>query len=391
MRGGARYGVEHELALLRDDGSLADFTTLTHAEVAAVVDDLPEDSSGQGDLRVGDAGIRRKRWYAEGYERLDERGELVRFDPKGIEVRTHVHDSAAAACDALARDAALLGTAAARHGLHPVAVGYNPLRSSYRLDPPANAYEQAQMRDSPEERTAHLHMVTYGPDLNLSFPDAGADPAALVDAGAKLTYYSPYLVPWSFSSPFRDRRPWGGLSARTAVRTGARPAALVYLDPDVPLLRTDPTLTRHAGIPVEVGRIEFKAFDAVPVAADEDPAGGTGGPELVAALFTLLTGLLRDTTLPGRRRTPDAAAHRLAARHGWDRAEVRVGSEAVLAAAGAALAGEPEHRDGLALLRDRLRRRDCTAARMLARHAAGHPVAGLSPEPSPGVTVTRQR
>ena len=370
----ARYGVEHELALLRDDGSLADFTTLTHAEVAALVEELPEDPADHGDLRVGDAGIRRKRWYAEGYERLDEGGELVRFDPKGIEIRTRVHDSADDACDALARDAALLGTVAARHGLHPVAIGHNPLRSAYRLDPPANAYEQAQMRDSPEERTAHLHMVTYGPDLNLSFPEDGADPAVLVDAGAKLTYYSPYLVPWSFSSPFRDGRAWGGLSARTLRRTGRRPAALVYLDPDAPLLHTDPTLTRHAGIPVEIGRIEFKAFDAVPVVPGEDPAGDGAG--LVAALLSLLTGVLRDTTLPGRRRVPDTAAHRDVARRGWDDPRVRAGSTAVLDAAEAALAGEPEHRDRLALLRDRLERRDTPAARMLARHGRGDPVAG---------------
>ncbi|TCK21678.1 glutamate-cysteine ligase family protein [Pseudonocardia endophytica] len=388
MRGPARYGVEHELALLRDDGSPADFTTLTHAEVAAVVDELPEDPSDHGDLRVGDAGIRRKRWYAEGYERVDECGELIRFDPKGIEIRTRVHDSVGAARDALARDAALLGTVAARHGLRPVAVGHNPIRSAYRLDPPANTYEQAQMRDSPEERTAHLHMVTYGPDLNLSFPESGTDPETLADAGAKLTYYSPYLVPWSFSSPFRDGRAWGGLSARTLRRTGARPAALVYLDPSAPLLRTDPTLTRHAGIPVEIGRIEFKAFDAVPVVPGEDPCGDPGdGPDgtgLVEALLTLLTGLLRDDTLTGRRRTPDTAAHRDVARRGWDDARVRAGSAAVLDAAAAALSGEPEHDDRLALLRDRLERRDTPAARMLARHERGEPVAGL-----PGPTRDR--
>ncbi len=384
VRGRARYGVEHELAFLRDDGSLADFTSLTHAEVAAVVGELPEDPSDHGDLRVGDAGIRHKRWYAEGYERLDDRGEMIRFDPKGIEIRTRVHDSVGAVCDALAADATLLGDVASRHGLHPVALGANPLRSVYRLDPPPNEIEQAQMRDSPEERTAYLHMVTYGPDLNLSFPESGSDPAGLVDAGAKLTYYSPYLVPWSFSSPFRDGRPWGGLSARTARRTGARPAVLVYLDPDAPLLRTDPTLTRHAGIPVEVGRIEFKAFDAIPVTAGEDPAGDPGGPELVAALLSLLTGLLRDRTLTGRRRVPDADAHRRVALSGWSDPAVRAGSEAVLVAAEAALANEPEHRDRFALLRDRIRRRDTVAARMLARHSCGHPVAGL-----PGAPVGR--
>src|SRR5206468_3826234 len=97
----------------------------------------------------------------------------------------------------------------------------------YRIEPPLNVWEKAHRQDSPEERTAHLHMSTYGPDLNL--PCSALDEAALVDAGRKLTHYSPWLVPLSFSSPFRDGGPWGGLSARTAVRTGVRPAALVFL------------------------------------------------------------------------------------------------------------------------------------------------------------------
>lgn len=371
MRGAARYGIEHELALLHPDGTLADHRTLTHERVAAVVHELPAHPDDRTDLRVGDAGIRCKRWYAEGYERFDEHGALVRFDPKGIEIRTPVHDSVDGVVATLARDAGELAATAARHGLTPVALGFHPLCSAYHLDPPPNAHERAVMAGSPEERTAHLHMVTWGPDLNLSFPDAGTDPAVLVDAATKLTFYSPYLVPWSFSAPFRDGRPWGGLSARTWRRTGPRPAALVYLEPDAPLLATDPGLTRHAGIPVEVGRIEFKAFDAVPVLPAEDPAGTDGAePGLLGALLSLLTGLLRDDTLPGRRRVPDGPAHRRSALRGWSDPGVRAGSRAVLAAATAALRDEPEHAEGLALLWDRLHRHATPAARMLAHYRA---------------------
>ncbi|GAA4992257.1 glutamate-cysteine ligase family protein [Pseudonocardia tropica] len=380
MRGEARYGLEHELALLRDDGTVADHRSLTHAQVAAVVDELPELPGDQSDLRIGDAGIRRKRWYAEGYERLDDDGELVRFDPKGIEIRTRVHDSVEAVVDALAADAVTLAAVAARHGLRPVAFAHHPRLSAYRLDPPPNAHERALMAASPEERTSHLHMVTWGPDLNLSFPESGTDPGVLADAAAKLTFYSPYLVPWSFSSPFRDGRVWGGLSARTARRTGARPAALAYLPPEAPLLVTDPSLVRHAGIPGEVGRIEFKAFDAVPVVAGEEPADGVG-TDLPAALLSLLTGLLRDDTLPGRRRTPDAAAHRRSALRGWADPAVRAGSQAVLDAATAALAGDDAHGTRLASLARRLARRETPADRMLARHRSGGGIPGVPTPP----------
>ena len=365
MFGAARYGIEHEVALLRGDGSLADFTSLRYAEIAAIIAELPEDPADRRDLRIGDAGIRRKRWYAEGFERFDPAGNLVRFDPKGIEIRTVVHESVSSAIGALTRDVDLLTAVAAGHGLHPVVIGFNPLRSSYPMDPPPNAYELGLQRESPEERTAYLHMVTYGPDLNLSFPDSPTDPATLADAGAKLTFHSPYLVPFSFSSPFRDGRAWGGLSARTHGRTGARPAAMVYLDPADPLQVSDPSLTRHAGLPVEVGRIEFKAFDACP------------DPQLLAELMSLLTGVLRDTTLPGRRVTPDAAAHRRSARDGLSDPEIMAGARAVLDAATAALAGEPEHRDRLDRLRARLERRECPAHEMLRRHRRGEPVAGL--------------
>ncbi|MEQ3554465.1 glutamate-cysteine ligase family protein [Pseudonocardia nematodicida] len=382
MRGAARYGIEHELALLRPDGTLADFASLTHAEVAAVVDELPGLPEGQADLRIGDAGIRRKHWYAEGYERLGEDGALTRFDPKGIEIRTQVHDSVDAVARALADDARLLTDVAARHGLRPVAIGHHPWRAAYRLDPPPNAHERAVLASSPEERTAHLHMLTWGPDLNLSFPEAGTDAGLLADAAAKLTCYSPFLVPWSFSSPFREGRPWGGLSARTSRRTGARPAALAYLDPGAPLLPTDPSLVRHAGIPGEVGRIEFKAFDAVAAIAEEDPADpATAGPALFGPLLSLLTGVLRDDTLTGRRRTPDAAAHRRAALRGWSDPAVRAGSQAVLDAATAALRDDddPGHLDRLALLRERLDRRETPADRMLARYRAGGGVTGIAP------------
>ena len=99
-----RYGIEHECALVHVDGGFADYTNTTFDELQAVVDALPEDPSDYPQLRVGDQGIKRKRWYVEGYERFDTDGALVRCDPKGLEVRTRIHDSIEAAVDALRAD-----------------------------------------------------------------------------------------------------------------------------------------------------------------------------------------------------------------------------------------------------------------------------------------------
>ena len=199
-----RYGIEHELAILRggDVPAFADFTDLGFGELQAVVDALPEDPADYPDLRVGDQGIKRKRWYVEGYERFDDAGELVRCDPKGLEVRTRIHDSVEAAVTALGADVDLLTAELWPRGLATCAIGFNPLRSEYVIDPPLGEWERAHRIGSPEERTAHLHMVTYGPDLNLSAD--GLDVLDLIDTARKLTHYSPWLVPLSFSSPFRD-------------------------------------------------------------------------------------------------------------------------------------------------------------------------------------------
>jgi hypothetical protein len=358
-----RYGIEHECALLRGNGSFADFTNTGFAELQGIVDVLPEDPADYPDLRVGDQGIKRKRWYVEGYERFDDAGNLLRCDPKGLEIRTRIHDGIDEAVAALGADAELLDAAAGQRGLRTVAVGYNPVRSEYPIEPPLGEWERAHRLGSPEERTAHLHMTTYGPDLNLSC--AELDAAALVDAARKLTHYSPWLVPLSFSSPFRDGAPWGGLSARTAVRTGVRPAVLVFLGPGDEQVPADPSLTQEARIPAEVGRIEFKAFDACP-----DPA-------LYGELLSLLTGLVLDRMLPGRRTTPDAARHREVARTGLADPETHAGTGALLDAATAACAGRPEDLVRLAALRSRWERRECPAVEMLARYEAGEAVVGV--------------
>ena len=363
-----RYGLEHELAILRADGSFADHTDLDFDDLQAVVDALPEDPADYPDLRVGDQGIKLKRWYVEGFERFDERGGLLRCDPKGLEIRTRIHDTIDDAVAAVRADLALLDAELSRRGLAATAIGFNPLRSEYLIEPPLNAWEQGHRMGSPEERTAFVHMSTYGPDLNLSCP--GLDAAALTDVARKLTHYSPWLVPLSFSSPFRDGAPWGGLSARTHVRTGQRPAVLVFLDDTDPQVAADPSLTQVARLPAEVGRIEFKAFDAC------------GDVELYGELLSLLTGLVLDDSLPGRRTTPDAAAHRHVARVGLADDAVHAGTGELLDAAARALGDRPDDEKRLACLRERWARRECPAVDMLARHAAGERVAGLHPPAS---------
>lgn len=92
---------------------------------------------------------------------------------------------------------------------------------------------------SPEDRTSLASMLTYGPDLSFSMEGLSAE--AMIDLWRKLTYYS-HILPFSYSSPFYDGTQWEGLSVRTSLRIGKRPAVLVFLADLTALLISDPSL-----------------------------------------------------------------------------------------------------------------------------------------------------
>jgi hypothetical protein len=333
--GGLRYGVEHEVALIRpaEPHSLADFGNTRFEQLQAVVHRLPVHHDAG--LTVDELGIKAGRWYVEGFERFDESGRFSGCDPKGIEIRTPICRSIEEAVSTLKDADERLAAAAGEEGLAPVVIGFNPFRTHYMPDPPLNASEVARRAGCPEDETAHLHMVTYGPDLNISCEGMG--PEALIDAGRKLTQYSPYLVPFSFCAPFFRCGLWNGLSRRTHYRTGVRPAALVFLGDRESLIPSRPSVTRVARIPSEVGRIEFKAFD---------PCANF---ELYGSLLALIKGLVLDRSLRGRRTVPDGRLHRLSARLGFRSPHIFEGARRVLSASGRALEGDPD-RDRLHLL-----------------------------------------
>ena len=370
MGHGFRYGIEHESALQRADGTFADFTNTGFRELQAIVDALPLDPSDYPQLRVGDQQIKVKRWYVEGFERFGADGTLLRCDPKGLEVRTVIHDSIAGAVTALEGDLELLAARAAERGFRLLTVSHNPVQATYCVDPPLNDWERAHRLGTPEDRTAALCMTTYGPDLNLSRYGLGA--SELIDIGAKLTYYSPYIVPFSFSSPFFKGQRWAGLSRRTYARTGMRPAVLVFVGDRADLVQSDPSLTQLARVDAEVGRIEFKAFDAC---ADLG---------LYGELLCLLKGMVLDERLPGRRRTPDAELHQASALRGFADPAIRAGAREVLRAAEAALqdaGAEAGDRRRIQALWRRLEGGTCLAQEMIERYEAGERVAGLRKDP----------
>ena len=354
-----RFGIEHEVAFLRADGQFADFTNTSFAEFEEIVAQLPQYEQDYPELRIGDAGIKLKRWYIEGFERFDMTGKVVDCPPKGIEIRTTVCDGIDEATDQLKQSFHQLQTQAKKAGFTPALVSFNPYHSKFVLAPPLNAFEQQRRLESPEMQTAHIPMLTQGPDLNLSA--AGLSPQQLIDVGRKLTYYSPFIIPFSYSAPFYKGQAWSGLSVRTYHRTGARPAAMVFVENATDLIDATPSLTQIARLPAEIGRIEFKAFDSC------------GDFDQYASLCALLKGLILDSTLPGRATVPDAALHQKSARLGFNDEHIYKQATETLEAASSALTNDPDQKH-LLRLKHALSNRHSPAQDMLLAYQQGQSI-----------------
>jgi hypothetical protein len=350
------FGIEHEVALLRPNGEFADFRTTPFADFAAIIDQLPCYAEDYPQLRIGSTGVRRKRWYVEGFDRYDDEGRVTGCLPKGIEIRTTPQPTIRGALAELCASFQLLRTVAVSNGFTPVLTSFHPSLSEVVPLVPFNMYEEAQLRRSAGDRSALFALLTYGPDLNISC--SALAPAQLIDIGAKYIYYSKYIVPFTYSAPFFEEALWSGFSVRTFLRAGKRPAANVFLAASADELAAYPPFVKKARQPAEAGRIEFKACDCC------------GDFRLYAALLALLKGLLLDTTLPGRATTPDVMHLQRSARRCFADRECVEGMQMVVQAAEHAL-GDDEDAILLESLQMILRRRETLAHFMIQQFQAG--------------------
>ncbi|MGB6301584.1 MAG: glutamate--cysteine ligase, partial [Rivularia sp. (in: cyanobacteria)] len=322
------FGIEHEVAFIDNAGNFADFSNVKFADFNQIVEKLPVYKDDYPELRIGDAGIKQKRWYIEGFERFADSEKVVECVPKGIEIRTTINPDIHSAIAELSESFRLLKEAAAGYGFSPALISFNPNYDAFVPNPPLNEYETKRRNASPEKQTANIPMLTYGPDLNISM--VGLTTERIIDIGKKLTYYSPYIIPFSYSSPFYQGRLWSGFSVRTFVRTGRRPAAMVFLEKQEELIKSIPSLTKIARIPAEIGRIEFKAFDSC------------SDFSIYAGLLALLKGIVLDESLPGRAMVPDAQKHQVSAQQGFDNEEIFTNAKLILKAVETALVNDAD-------------------------------------------------
>ncbi len=186
------FGIEHEVVFLDRSGQFSDYVSASFDTINKIIARLPLHKEDYPQLLIGDAGIRVKRWYMEGLERFDAEGHLLTCLVKGIEIRTSPHQSILGTVEELSASFQLLTEEATRAGFIPVLTSFHPYRTEFVPDPPFNAFEEELLHKSPEDLSALLSMLTYGPDLNISCQKLSAEEN--IDIGRKFTYYSPYIV-----------------------------------------------------------------------------------------------------------------------------------------------------------------------------------------------------
>lgn len=350
-----QWGIEFEYLVVDTHGVPLDFTNTNFTTFQQALADKPGCSDPL--LAVGDLGIRQGYWYVEGDERFHPDGRFHTMAIKGVEIRTPPRPSIAEALCSLVDIEAALAACLDRQGWRLACAGFNPCTPRYAFDPPLNPWEAALRAAHPEYQGQQVSTLSYGPDINLSHRNWTA--GKTLDVARKLNYYSPWLVPFSFSSPFHGGKAWTGWSKRTYERCVFRPAVKVYGPREMTVVSP---LQYPARLETEVGRIEFKAFDAFL------------SQELLAACCHLLRGVCLATDLPGRSDQADPEMHRRAALEGFGSPLIRDGARQVLTAARRAL-GEGAEQDGtpLDLLEQLLETAQTPAHWLLAAWQAGHP------------------
>lgn len=352
-------GIEFEYLIIDTAGPRAgrirNFTNLAFKEISALLADKP--GCDDPALATGDLGIKRGYWYLEGDERFHDDGRFRTLEVKGVEIRTPPAESVAEAVYQLLDIEGQLATVLAREHLGLAIAGFNPVHASYAFDPPLNAWEASLRSRQRAYDGSPITNLSYGPDINLSLPEWSA--AQSLDAARKLNFYAPWIVPFSFSSPFFAGKIWSGYSKRTYERAPLRPAVKLFLgEEDLATTGSASLLTHPARVPREAGRIEFKAFDAMP------------SLDILLACSHLLEGICLADDLPGRSEEVDVERYQGAARDGFADDDIRSQAGAILASAGEALrrAGAAAAARSLAPLENLLAARHTPAHGLLAAY-----------------------
>lgn len=264
-----RFGLEAEFMLAHKN----DFMPLWYKDVTfKTIDDLftgisLEDIPSLEGLSAEPPHQKLMPFIVEGYGIPDSEMKIIDAYPKGIEIRTPIcqtiNQTLEVYKELYSRVSAALGT----KNMVPVAISHHPIESKF---------------SGPQNKRRHDFwmwaqevMTTYGPDINVSFPQEITQKlfSDLDSLNLKVNFYAPPMAALSLASPFYQGQPWmmkgvRGKSYRTFKRSVIAPAMELHAD--------------------ENYRIEFKVFEMSRDLADFE------------AYFHLVLGLFLSDKLSGK-------------------------------------------------------------------------------------------
>jgi len=261
-----KMGVEHEFVFKDDRGTYLDFETAEYSIFQKIINEFPYFENDDTFFDCKSLEQKPKRCYIEGFERYDINGKLIETVPKGLEIRTLPHTNIDTVIKDFTNSYTCLMRSAEKFGFSPLLTSIHPFKSSVHFKKPLNRAEIA-LRTDEELTIATDALLWHGIHINVSISSASKE--QMTDLLQKVNYYAPYIIPFSFSSPFHDGKVFDGLSYRTYRKAKTRKVI---------------QLQNRKGVYV----LEFRGFDSC------------GDVKLLKSLLLLYKGLLLDKSLKQR-------------------------------------------------------------------------------------------
>jgi hypothetical protein len=327
-----KVGIEHEFVFVDNHGKYLDADVSEYASFGAIVNEFPAFEHDDKYFLCKSLEHYPKRCYVEGFELHDVGGKTVETLPKGLEIRTLPHASVGELIEEFRVTFAEVARLAGQSGFAPVLTSNHPFKKSIALDNRLDAVE-SKVRTAQQLALAKQAMTTHGFHVNVSLADASEE--RMLKLVEKVNYYTPSLIPWSFSSPFYEGKLFEGVCARNYYRAETRKMV---------------GLVQRQGVFV----LEFRGFDAC------------GDARLLEALLLLYCGFLIDESLKGTAPNQDVERLKRSSLSGFADPSIREEGRQVLHAARTALGSAS---GPLELLDSMLTENDSYSMRMKRRFA----------------------
>ncbi len=289
-----KIGIEHEFVFKDSSDNYLDFTNSSYKMFKQIVDKFPVYEEDKILFECKSLETVPKRLYVEGFERYDSNGILLETLPKGLEIRTPPYEDINELLENFTSSFKNMTDITSSFGLFPLLAGYSPFRDTNS----AQKYlknENWGKRNEKELNIAKNSLLAHGMHISISF----ANNMDLKDTLEKLNFYLPYIVPFSFSTPFCNNNLFEGLCYRNYIR--ARNRQLV-------------SIRKKNNVDV----VEFRGFDAV------------GDSKLLKSVLYLFKSLVNESKLKGRAKQQNAKLIELSSLKGFENKIIKDGALMIL-------------------------------------------------------------